>query len=427
VNVYEGISVDLLNLVLSLSDAMDLASPELSQHQLRTAYVAWELAKVAKLPAGDVENLFIASLLHDVGALSLEEKIDIHRTEVLDPEPHCLIGEALLKEVPIFEPCARIVRFHHRKWQDWQAPIDTSVVLQSQMLLVADFLERAIDRRRYILHQNQDIIARIGSLSGTVVHGEVVDMFRMVSKREDFWLDLVSPRVYSLLLHHGPGRRIDLDLDQLRVISELFRNMIDFRSRFTATHSSGVAASASTLSRLFGLTEMEIELMEITGNLHDLGKLVIPNSILNKPGKLTQEEFALMQQHTYFTYHVLATVGGIRNIAEWAAFHHEKLDGTGYPFHVDAKRLDVNSRILAVADMFTALAEDRPYRKGMTRDEVLPILRSGRDRNCLDSNVVNVLEMNYDEIAALTAQKQADSKEYYEREFVGKIEANPKN
>ena len=174
--MYEGISVDLLNLVLSLSDALDLASPELSQHQLRTAYVAWELGKVARLPPGDVENLFIASLLHDVGALSLEEKIDIHRTEVIDPEPHCLIGEALLKEAPIFEPCARIVRFHHRKWQDWQAPIDTSVVLQSQMLLVADFLERAIDRRRYILHQNQDVIARIGSLSGTVVHGEVVDM-----------------------------------------------------------------------------------------------------------------------------------------------------------------------------------------------------------------------------------------------------------
>ncbi len=167
--------------------------------------------------------------------------------------------------------------------------------------------------------------------------------------------------------------------------------------------------------------------MEITGNLHDLGKLAIPNSILNKPGKLTKEEFALMQQHTYFTYQVLTTVGGIRNIAEWAAFHHEKLDGTGYPFHVDAKRLDMNSRILAVADMFTALAEERPYRNGMTRDEILSILRTGRDRNFLDSNVINVLEKNYDEIAAFTAQKQAESKKYYEREFVGRTGANPKN
>ena len=212
----------------------------------------------------------------------------------------------------------------------------------------------------------------------------------------------------------------------MRVISELFRNIIDFRSRFTATHSSGVAACASALSRLFGLTEMEIELMEITGNLHDLGKLVIPNSILNKPGKLTKEEFALMKQHTYFTYIVLMTVGGIRNIAEWAAFHHEKLDGTGYPFHVDGKELDVKSRILAVADMFTALAEDRPYRLGMGKDEILSILRDGRDKNALDSNVVNVLEKNYDEIATLTAQRQAAAKEYYEREFASKVEVEPK-
>ena len=206
--MYEGVSVNLLNLVLSLSDALDLASPELSQHQLRTAYVTLELGKIAKLPRADVENLFIAALLHDVGALSLEGKVDIHRTNMTDPEPHCQIGEALLKEVPVFEPCARIVRFHHREWQDWQAPIDSPVVLQSQMLLVADRLERSIDRQRYILHQNQDIIARVVSLSGTVVHPQILDMFRTVSAREDFWLDLVSPRIYSLLLHHGPGRII---------------------------------------------------------------------------------------------------------------------------------------------------------------------------------------------------------------------------
>jgi HD-GYP domain-containing protein (c-di-GMP phosphodiesterase class II) len=339
--MYEGMSVDLLNLVLSLSDALDLASPELSQHQLRTAYVTWELSKVAKLPASDAECLFNAALLHDVGALSLEDKINIHQTEVQETEPHCLIGEVLLKQVPLFEPCARIVRFHHWKCQDWQESIDLPLVLQSQILNLADSLERAIDRQQYILLQNRDLIARITSLSGNDIHPYVLDMLKAVATREDFWLDLVSPRIYSLLLHHGPGRRVDLALDQLRTISELFRNIIDFRSRWTATHSSGVAACASTLARLFGLTEMEIALMEVAGNLHDLGKLAIPNSILDKPGKLTEHEFAVMKQHTYFTYVVLTTIGGIRDIAEWAAFHHEKLDGTGYPFHVDATRLDV--------------------------------------------------------------------------------------
>lgn len=423
-NVYQNVSVNLLNLVLSLSDALDLASPELSQHQLRTAFVAWELGKAAKLPPADMEKLFIAAALHDIGALSPENKIDIHRADVLDTEPHCILGEALLREAPIFAPCSKIVRFHHKPWQDWEEAIEIPVVLQSQIVLLADAVERLIDRQRYILHQNQEIISKIGSLAGTLVHPQVLDMFRSSAAREDFWLDLVSPRLYSLLLHNGPGRKIELDVPDLTIVSELFRNMIDFRSPFTATHSSGVAACASTISRLFGLTENETELMEVAGNLHDLGKMVVPNSVLDKPAKLTQEEFALMKQHTYFTYTILNTVGGIRNIAEWAAFHHEKLDGSGYPFHIDGTKLNVGARILAVADNFAALTEDRPYRKGMAGDQVMAILRDMRERNFLDANVLNALHKNYDEVAAATATKQAKVREYYEQQYAPEMRAS---
>ena len=102
----------------------------------------------------------------------------------------------------------------------------------------------------------------------------------------------------------------------------------------------------------------------MAGNFHDLGKLVIPNSILEKPGKLNDEEFALMKQHTYFTYSILTTIGGIQEIAEWAAFHHERLDGNGYPFHLNASKLSTGARIMAVADIVTTLAEDRPLPAG---------------------------------------------------------------
>jgi len=116
--------------------------------------------------------------------------------------------------------------------------------------------------------------------------------------------------------------------------------------------------------------------MEVAGNLHDLGKMVIPNSILNKPDKLNKEETAIMRQHTYFTYTVLNSIGGISQIAEWAAFHHERLDGSGYPFHLGADKLGIGSRIMAVADVFTAISEDRPYRKGMSQQELggFPVL-----------------------------------------------------
>jgi HD-GYP domain-containing protein (c-di-GMP phosphodiesterase class II) len=415
--MYQKVSINLLNLLLSLSDALDLSCPDLAQHQLRTAFVAWEICKAANLPSTDTEQLFIASLLHDIGALSLEDKIDIHQGEVSNTEIHCILGERILKDFSVFGPASEIVRFHHTEWQALEGRSREPRIFSSQILFLADVLERSIDRQTYILHQDQELIAKINSLSGTAIAPEIVQLFKSIAVREDFWLDLVSPRLYSLLLHDGPSRGTEIDLVHLKPISELFRNIIDFRSRFTATHSTGVAASASTLSRLLGLTEIETGLMEAAGNLHDLGKMVIPNSILDKPDKLNKEETAIMRQHTYFTYTVLNSIGGISQIAEWAAFHHERLDGSGYPFHLEANRLGIGSRIMAIADIFTAVSEDRPYRKGMSQQEALSILHELCAKNYLDRVVLRVLEENYEEILTLTKKKQVEAREYYEREF----------
>lgn len=327
-----NLTVNLGNLVLSLSDAMDLASPSLTQHQQRTAFVAWEMGKAAKLSTERLEKTFIAALLHDIGALSLEEKISIHNSEFENLDDHCIRGELLLNNRPWLKDSAKIIRFHHKEWQSWSESIGNPVVFDSQLLALADSLERLIKRGRYILHQHEEIIEKIKSLSGSSFHPCVADLFLTISNREEFWLDLVSPRLYSLLLNEGPFRKTEIDFSDISHIAELFRNIIDFKSRFTSTHSSGVAAAASILSKIFGLSETEIQLMEVAGNLHDIGKLAIPNRILDKPAKLEKEEMAIMKSHTYYTYSVINTIGGLKQIAEWAAYHHERLDGSGIPF-----------------------------------------------------------------------------------------------
>lgn len=415
--MYQNISINLSNLILSLSDALDLASPELSMHQLRTAYIAWEIGKVANLPPADMNQLFVASLLHDIGALSLEDKINLHQFEVINPEPHCILGERVLKHLPMFGLSSKIVRFHHTEWQAWGGRTGEPYTFLSQIVLLADTLERSIDRQRFILHQDQALTSKISALSGTTIGPEIVQMLESVAEREDFWLDLVSPRLYSLLLHNGPTRGIEIELAFLKPISEMFRNIIDFRSPFTATHSAGVATSAAAISRLLGLTEVETELMEVAGNLHDLGKMVIPNSILNKPDKLNKEETALIRQHAYFTYTVLNTIEGILQITEWAAFHHERLDGSGYPFHLGADKLSIGSRIMTVADLFTALAEDRPYRNGMSQHQVLSNMSELCAKNFIDKIVLRVLEENYDEVLTITKERQTEAKEHYEQGF----------
>jgi response regulator RpfG family c-di-GMP phosphodiesterase len=102
-------------------------------------------------------------------------------------------------------------------------------------------------------------------MSGTVLHPDVVELFNAVSVREEFWLDMMSRRLYPLLLNSGPSRRIEVGIESLFQIAQVFANIIDFRSRFTSTHSSGVSASATIIAKMFGLTESEVVYMEVAG------------------------------------------------------------------------------------------------------------------------------------------------------------------
>jgi len=410
------LSVNFGNFLLSLSDAIDLASPQIASHQMRTAFIAWQIAIAAGLSKERIENLFIGALFHDIGALALEDKIKIHNFEAIDFEAHSILGESLFETTRLFAPARKIVRYHHTPWHQWDT-IDRPEVIDSQILYLADYLERKIDRNQYILYQVDGLKEAISSTSGNLIHKSIVELFLQISGREEFWLDLSSRRLYSILMNSGPFRRTELGYDNIFPIAALFRNVIDFKSRFTATHSTGVAECAVMLSRLFGLTEAEVKQMEIAGYFHDLGKLAVPNTILEKPDKLTKDEFAVIKQHTYFTYSVLSTIGGLDQIAEWAAFHHETLAGSGYPFHVGASKLNTGSRIMAVADIFTAIAEDRPYRKGMQRDQIKNVLQSKVDNQVLDKKIVSLLIENYQEISTAVKAKQIDSRELFEKKF----------
>lgn len=418
------ISVNLGNLLLSLSGMPDISNNTISQHQHRVAYIALEMANYADLEQEIIENIFTAALLHDIGAVSVEEKVSVHNFKCVNNNIHTIRGQILLDEIPWLKRISKIVRNHHRNWNDWDESIDNPTVFASQIILLADFVERYIDRDKYILHQNIDIIEAIKKLEGTAINKKIVDYFIEISKREDFWLDLVSPRLYLLLLQTGPFINTQIEMEDISLISNLYRDLIDFKSRFTATHTSGVSACAVKIAEIFGLTGLEVKAMKIAGNFHDIGKLAIPNSILEKPGKLTQAEFAIMRSHTYYTYNILNSIGGLQRITEWAAFHHEKLNGSGYPFHCSAEEIGTGSRIMTVADIFTAISEDRPYRKGMGRDEIYKIIKSQAEQNLLDKRIVELLFDNYEAIDTHVKINQAISKDFYEKRFLSIVEEN---
>jgi putative nucleotidyltransferase with HDIG domain len=181
---------------------------------------------------------------------------------------------------------------------------------------------------------------------------------------------------------------------------------VDFKSPFTAAHSSGVAACAGTLGRLCDLSDAESDRLTTAGYLHDIGKLSVPLEILEKPGVLDKREIAVIRHHSYETYKILRRIGIDDNTRNWSAYHHERLDGSGYPFHLSAPQLTPGCRIMTVADIFTALVENRPYRRGLSPHETMPILQNMTAKGWLDGDLVQTLSKNFGEMNIICQQAE---------------------
>lgn len=413
------VKVNLLSLLLSLSDALDLYNHKLTMHQLKTAYIASAIGKTIDLSQEENTDLLIAALFHDIGAFNVmgTEGIDDHGLAVY-PKGHCDFCAKLINRLPLFEKASKIVKFHGTDFALLDGDRNSSVGLCAQIIMLADEVDRMIAGDQFILYQKKAIVQIVKDIPGTHINKDLVDPFLMLASRESFWLDLASPRLYSILLHNQPCKETSIDLSSLRTISEMFRDVIDLRSRFTSTHSTGVAATAVMLSQRLFLPDEDIAMMEIAGNLHDIGKLSIPLSILDKPGKLTEDEFEVVKKHPYHGYNILNSIEGIQPIVHWVAFHHEKLDGSGYPFHLDEVNLSPQARVMAISDIFTALSEERPYRHAMKNNEVVEILISMAKKNWLDKDFVSVLLDNYDEVEEKMKSSQGKIRTFYEKEFL---------
>lgn len=204
-----------------------------------------------------------------------------------------------------------------------------------------------------------------------------------------FWSGLAGDDVSTRLLAEiPPSDGLRARDDQLDRIAEAFALVIDGKSPFTFDHSRRVAQYAESIAAQLGVQGGELDRLRRAGLVHDLGKLTVPNSVLDKPGKLDDAEWAVMRRHPAFTFDILQRVPGFSGLALDAASHHERIDGRGYHRGLAGDQLSLPARILAVADVMDALAADRPYRAGMAPDRVLSILREDAGRHlcpaCVD-------------------------------------------
>lgn len=405
-------SIDQNAVILALSKALEFTVSGIGEHHSRVAVIAQKLAEELGLGEHDKTVLLYSCLLHDAGVSTFGQMTKLAEFDVVKGAEHAEEGYRLLMFYSPLEEIAHVVRFHHDKWEGGNKSglYKEGIPLLSCIVFLADRIDILLEKDVYILDQKKKVCELVNNYRGTYFRPDLVDCFNKLALAESFWLDLAPANAHDFLDRIVAEQdKVVVGIETLMNLGEMFATIIDSKSKFTQRHSRGVSSVATKSARMFGFSETEVLMMSLAGLLHDVGKLSIPDEILEKPGKLTEQEFDIIKQHTIYTFNILSGIKGFDEMCKWAAYHHERLDGGGYPFRIPGSDLSIASRVMAVSDIFTALSEDRPYRKRLEKDKVLKILDKQAEGGAIDGRIVNIVKENYDSVNEFFEQTKGGS------------------
>ncbi len=432
-------AIPTARLLAGLSMALDLTEGQLPGHALRTCFLAMHLADDLGIGTADRAALFYGAFLKDGGCSSNAAAIsrifgadDIEAKRRQSTIESSLLAYAAftIRTIPNTEPLPRRLRRiialgirgqrEHREIE--QLRCERGAAIARKAGFDDDVAGAILD-----LHEHWDGGGDPRGLRGAEIHPlarilaacQGLDIFLTMQGREraiavmtqrvGTWYDpdiaealleacaagrleeLAAPDLVGRTMALEPGSQIrtsdDADVDR---VAQAFADIVDAKSPFTGMHSSRVADVAEGLAARLGLPAPEVVNVRRAGLLHDLGKLGVPNTVLDKPGHLDGSEMEVIRRHPELTLRILDTIPTFADVAELAACHHERLDGTGYFRGMTAPELALGARIVAVADVFEALTADRPYRTAMPVEAALAIMRESAGEH-LAADVVEAL------------------------------------
>lgn len=357
--------------------AIDSFNFLLKSHHKRTALISYNLGRQMQLSDDELLYLVIAASLHDIGATSVQERDMLIRVDVIDPTPHCILGYNILRPFEAFNAAARIIKHHHIKYKDSLNLGNEEVLFQSHILHLADRVDILLLQNEGKADPRECVTDGIRKSVGEVFHPDVFAAFLHLSRNDEFWDEIGNVEIDELFDNIDFTIDFDFTIDSMLEFTSVISRIIDFRSRFTASHSYTVAQLCMLIGGILGFSDEKCKKLMIAGYLHDVGKIGIDPQFIEKDGPLNDDEFRQVKLHTTYTEMILSELsfsGWFEEIVGWAKNHHEKVDGKGYPNGLDGDSLDTGVKVLAYSDIISALMEDRPYRKGLSIDVTLDIL-----------------------------------------------------
>lgn len=368
------------DLLKALGLMLDLALGNKQQHSLRVAITSVQTGAILGLDAEELRDLFYAGLLHDLGEICLhEEERKAMAVSGQVPEErrnYPAVAAGICAWIPSLEGAAQLIRQHRERYDGSGYPegLRGAQITQASQILA---LVNELDDFVFLTSPRLDIDprARLREVAwrwrGRKVSEEVADAFLEVQDKGAWTMNIFAEKEWRNLrlevVDLAKLVRIDED-DFVDSILRVFASIIDAKHEYTHGHSWRVAAFARLIARHAGRPESEQMKIYHAGLLHDAGKVAIPNAILDKPGKLTDEEWAIIRDHPRKSGLIVRTIGGMEEIADIAGYHHERWDGHGYYEGLAAQRIPYGSRVLAVADTYDAMCSDRSYRKALSHE-----------------------------------------------------------
>lgn len=450
-------SVRMSEVLGALSQALDITEGQPAGHSARSCAIGMRLAQETGLPAGQQSSLFYALLMKDAGCSSNSAKVcalfghnDIvikrdgktvdtdslkamvgYISRNLAPDgsyltrakmfkqfigngadigrlltkTRCERGAEIARKLDFTEDTATAIHSLDEHWDGGGHPDGLKgeeIPLLGRYLGLAqcvDFYRNAagIDGMYEVIEDR----------AGRWFDPDLVIALQAIRNDTSFWESLTTKRPESLVRSFEPEDRVKIATDaRIDRVAEAFAQVIDAKSPYTATHSAGVAEIAVGIGKVQGLIPKELNDLNRAGLLHDIGKLGVPNTILDKPGKLSSDEWKVMREHPRYSEEILNQVSVFRPIAQIAGRHHERLDGSGYHRGIRGDQMTQMEMILQVADVAEALAADRPYRVGMSVDRVLEIVDSEAGTK-LDPGSVEALHVYLDSVQPISSASLA--------------------
>jgi HD-GYP domain-containing protein (c-di-GMP phosphodiesterase class II) len=438
----------LSHLIGALSYALDITEGQPAGHCVRCCSIGMRIGRAIGLPEESLWELYYTLLLKDVGCSSNAARIcELYMTDDIAfkrdfkwvdgsfPQVvrfvlgHTALGAGLLDKFKILlsslktreeaaqelistrcqrgASIARRLRFHERvaqgihsldeQWNGKGRPehlVGDAIPIYSRIALLAQVVD--------VFHTAggpEAALEEAQARRGTWFDPRLVDALAAVGADHDLWSQLSAPDLSQVVFATEPSlQKIDVDEDYLDAVAAAFGEIVDSKSPYTAGHSGRVALYTDLIAADLGLSPERRRWLYRGALLHDVGKLGVSNTILDKPGKLDAAEWEAVKKHAAFTEQILSRIPQFAELAVIAAAHHERLDGKGYPRGIGADEIALETRIITTADIFDAITAKRPYRDAVPIEQTLAImaetLGSALDAQCFAAleRVVRVIE-----------------------------------